>query len=193
LGLLFRNRATPTPDANTEMVIILTPTVLTDKRFADKEIVMPTPSEKDAYKKFDAQYEHEALPSWQPKMRPVEASDQASAEVFPVMQAYARMVQEKISKAITYPPEGMGNAMAGTVKLKLHILKDGSLDSAEVMESSGNDILDQDAMQAAKTAAPYDAFTMGMDQQDIIFTVPIVYNKTISEGQVPAGKVIASY
>ena len=51
--------------------------------------------------------------------------------------------------------------MAGTVKLKLHILKDGSLDSEEVMESSGSDILDQDAIQAAKSAAPYDAFSDG--------------------------------
>ncbi len=61
------------------------------------------------------------------------------------------------------------------------------------MESSGNDILDEDAMHAAKIAAPYDAFTTGMDQEDLVFTIPIVYNKVISGGQVPAEKVIASY
>ena len=83
--------------------------------------------------------------------------------------------------------------MAGTVKLKLHILKDGSLDSEEVVESSGNNILDQDAMQAAKTAAPYDAFSTGMDQEDIVFTIPIVYNRLIAGEQAPPEKVIASY
>jgi TonB family protein len=85
-------------------------------------------------------------------------------------------------------------ALAGTVKLKLHILKNGSLDSAEVMESSGNDILDQDAVQAAETAAPYGVFTTGMDREGIIFTIPIVYNNLISgSAQAPAEKVIASY
>jgi TonB family protein len=82
----------------------------------------------------------------------------------------------------------MNGALAGTVKLKLHILKDGSLDSAEIMESSGNDILDQGAVQAAKTAAPFDAFMTGMDQEDIIFTIPIVYHRMISGAQ-SSGKV----
>jgi pilus assembly protein CpaC len=193
LGALFRNRASPTPDANTEMVIILTPTVMTEKKFADKQIVMPTLSERDEYQKFDTKYEHEPLVSNWPaaKVTRVISNDQLEG-VVPATTAYARMVQEKISKAIVYPQQAMGDA-AGTVKLKLHILKDGSLDSEEVVASSGNDLLDQDAMQAARTAAPYDAFTMGMDQQDLIFTVPIVYNKLLARGQVPADKVIASY
>ena len=109
------------------------------------------------------------------------------------MTAYARMVQEKISRAITYPQADRETALGGTVKLKLHILKNGSLDSEEVMESSGTSILDHDAMKAAKTAAPYDAFTKGIDQEDLIFTIPIVYNKLMSQEQAPAEKVIASY
>ena len=44
LGALFRDRKTPSPDTNTEMVIILTPMVLTDKKFADSQVVMPTRS-----------------------------------------------------------------------------------------------------------------------------------------------------
>jgi len=189
LGALFRNRNTPTPDANTEMVIILTPTVLTDKKFADRQIVMPTPSENIANKEFNAKYEHEPLPSW-PAAKDVKDQSQDLPEV----TAYARMVQEKISRVITYPQEiGEGNSMAGTVKLKLHILRNGSLGSEEVLESSGDNILDQDAMQAAKTAAPFDAFMTGMDQEELVFTIPIVYNKLISGGQVPSEKVIASY
>jgi TonB family protein len=107
--------------------------------------------------------------------------------------AYERMVQEKISSAITFPPQAKSGEMSGTVRLKLHILKDGTLDSQEVIQSSGNDVLDQDAMQAAKTAAPYGAFTSGMDQQELTFTIPIIYNNIISAGKSPAEKVIASY
>ncbi len=194
VGLLFRNRRTPSPDTNTEMVIILTPMVLTDKKFADNQIVMPTPAERDSYREIASKYEHEPLGSTLPLAK-ITAQD--SSAVLPVMTAYARMVQEKISKAIVYPQEAEargGIALAGTVKLKLHILKDGSLDSEEVMESSGNNILDQDAMQAAKTAAPFDAFTTGMDQEAMVFTIPIVYNKLISgDAQASAEKVIASY
>ncbi len=190
VGALFRNRQTPSADSNTEMVIILTPTVMTDKKFAQKQLVMPTPAERDSWKEIDSKYEHEPLGSW--PLAKITAKD--SSTVLPVMTAYARMVQEKISKAIVYPHEDTGGiALAGTVKLKLYIHKDGSLDSEEVMESSGIDILDKDAMQAAKTAAPFDAFTTGMEQEDMVFTIPIVYNKLISEGQAPAEKVIASY
>ncbi len=194
VGLLFRNRQTPSPDSNTEMVIILTPTVVTDKKFAVNQLVMPTPSERESYKEIDSKYEHEPLSSSWPPSAKITVQD--SSAVLPVMTAYARMVQERISKSISYPQAAVGGggiAMAGTVKLKLHILKDGSLGSEEVIESSGNNILDQDAMQAAKTAAPFDAFMTGMDQEGMIFTIPIVYNKLISNGQAPADKVIASY
>jgi pilus assembly protein CpaC len=197
VGALFRNRQTPAPDTNTEMVIILTPTVLTDKKFADNQLVMPTPLERDSWKEISAKYEHEPLSSsWPVAKGPSVDVNKVQPEYLPVMTAYARMVQEKISKAISYPNAvGAGGvALAGTVKLKLRILKNGSLDSAEVMESSGNYILDQDAMQAAKTAAPFDAFTTGMDQEGIVFTIPIVYNNLIAgSAQAPAEKVIASY
>jgi len=191
VGGLFRDRNIP-GDANTEMVIVLTATVLTDKKIADKQLVMPTPADREAYKQFDAKYEHEPLPTW-PLPKVIPPAPVKNAEDFGAMTAYARMVQVKISKAISYPQAAMGQSLSGTVKLKLHILKDGSLDSEELMESSGNDILDQDALHAAKTAAPYDAFTTGIDQDDLIFTIPIVYNKLIAGSQAPAEKVIASY
>ena len=199
VGSLFRNRSTPSPDSNTEMVIILTPMVLTDKKFAYKQVVMPTPSERDSWEEINARYEHEPLLSSWPvtkEVTPVDfTKEEQPAADLPVMTAYARMVQERISKVISYPNAvGRGGSLAGTVKLKLHILKNGSLGSAEVMESSGNYILDQAAMQAAKTAAPYDVFMTGMDREGMIFTIPIIYNNLISGGaQAPSEKVIASY
>jgi len=62
-----------------------------------------------------------------------------------------------------------------------------------VIESSGNNVLDQDALQAAKAAAPYDVFSSGISDNDLLFTIPIVYNKTIFQGSVSAEKVIAAY
>jgi TonB family protein len=209
VGALFRNRNTPSPDTNTEMVIILTPRVLTEKKFANSEVVMPTPSERDSWDQIDAKYEHQALSAATVPMatNTINATatipavnmqqEDLSTTVFPTdeLTAYARRVQEKISKAIAYPSQAKdGLALTGTVKLKLHILKDGSLDAEEVMQSSGNKVLDQNAMQAAKAAAPFDAFTMGMDQGGMIFTIPIVYNKLITQRHSPAAeKVTVSY
>jgi TonB family protein len=116
-----------------------------------------------------------------------------TTNALPALTNYARMVQEKISKSISYPSTAIGAALDGTVKLKLRILKDGSLGSAEVIESSGNVTLDEDAVQAARSASPYDAFTTGMNQQDLVFTVPIVYNKLVSASAASANKVIAAY
>jgi len=192
VGALFRNRQTPSPDTNTEMVIILTPTVLTDKKIANSQLVMPTPAENISYQEIDSKYNHEPLPAWPAVAKTAPVVVQAPVNRS-VMTSYARMVQEKISRSISYPPSSMGVAMAGTVKLKLHILKNGSLDSEVVTESSGNVVLDQDAIQAARAAAPFDAFAPGMEQQDLIFTIPIVYNRFISETPAPDNKVIASY
>jgi TonB family protein len=213
VGMLFRNRNQPA-DSNTEMVIILTPVVLTEKKIAEKQIVMPTPSERDAYNEMNAKYEHEPLPAWPVVVRPAEVVNPAPAvnpvpegpkpaptvvedndlqTALPEMTAYARMVQERISNAVIYPSEARAKALSGTVKVKLDILRDGTLSSAEVMKSSGEDILDQEAIQAAKTAAPYDAFTTGMKQKELIFTIPIVYNKLIPGAKASSEKVIASY
>ena len=190
LGAMFRNRKIP-GDSSTEMVIILTPSVLTDKKFAEKQLVMPTPQEKFASREIASKYEHETIHSAWPPAKIMSAD---TSTILPVMTAYARTVQERISSAISVPQSLTADtSLSGTVKLKLHILKTGSLDSVEIMQSSGNDVLDQDAIQAARTAAPYDAFSNGMDQEGIVFTVPIVYNKLISQDQVPAERIIDTY
>ena len=192
LGALFRNKSTPSADTNTEMVIILTPIVLTDKKFADKQVVMPTPLERDGWKEIDAKYEKEALPPW-PAPKPAVAPLPGPQGLQPATIAYARQVQEKISRTIMYPPEAIQNSWAGTVKLKLWILRNGALASQEVVQSSGQDVFDKDAVHAAQTASPYGAFTAEMHQEDLIVTIPIVYNKVAAGNRSLAGKVIASY
>ena len=186
LGALWRNRQNPSPDSNTEMVIIVTPMVLADKKFADKQLVMPTPAERQSWQEIDAKYEHE--PIGNKGMAP-----DNSATPLSEMTIYARLIQEKISKMITYPQEAMQNYWTGTVKLRLRILRNGTLASGEVVQSSGHAVFDEDALRAAQMGAPYDAFTAGMNQDELVFMVPIVYNKVTEGGQSLPEKVIASY
>jgi len=186
VGGLFRNRQNPSPDTNTEMVIILTPMVLADKKFADKQLVMPTPAERQGWQEVDSKYEHESINAPQVVTPMVSSAivPLATPSIMPsAITSYARMVQERISRKITYPYQAMQNYWTGTVKLQLRILRNGTLASEEVTQSSGHIVFDEDAIHAAKMAAPYDMFRAGMNQQELIFTIPIVYNKAAQTGK----------
>lgn len=105
---------------------------------------------------------------------------------------YVRAVQMKISQAINYPKAALHNNWEGTVKLRLRILKDGSLANAEVANTSGHEIFDQDALQTAKRIAPYDAFMTGMNDPDITISLPIVYSR-VTAAQPDTQAVVAAY
>ena len=90
---------------------------------------------------------------------------------------YVFSVQKKISEAISYPYEAVKNGWAGTVKLTLKILKDGSLEEVTVKESSGHNIFDTDAVNTAEILAPYAAFPPEMELNEITVTIPIVYSQ----------------
>ena len=181
VGLLFRNK-TLTPNDDTEMVIIFTPTILKSKKYATRQTVMPTKGLRGMASEIDSHYETE--PTEKFRTPSTEAMNQKTPQaplLVPMMMdpvpSYVQQVQQKISQAVSYPAEAMGNQWQGTVKLRLHILSDGTLLEAKVMESSGHDIFDQDAVNTAKTAVPYPAFDSRMNQSDIMITVPIVYSQ----------------
>ncbi len=103
------------------------------------------------------------------------AADPLTPEPIATVQKYMQDIQVKISQNISYPYEALKNKWQGTVKLRLHILKDGTLVSANVVQSSGKQAFDDDAQNAAKIAAPYAAFSKDMQASDLNVTIPIVY------------------
>ncbi len=96
-------------------------------------------------------------------------------EPIATVQKYMQDIQVKISQNIAYPYEALKNRWQGTVKLRLRILKDGTLVSANVVSSSGQQAFDDDALNAAKIAAPYAPFSPDMQVTDLNVTIPIVY------------------
>lgn len=102
----------------------------------------------------------------------------STAMVDSAVSPYVRSVQMKISQAITYPYEALQKKWQGTVKLKLRILKDGSLAEASVLESSGHPVFDQDALNTAKIVAPYQSFSPDVKSDSLTLTLPIVYSQT---------------
>jgi len=157
VGLLFRSNSTPTPNQETELVISLTPTILKDMMSSDKnetKISSSKISEKTSNQISSASPENQIISA-----------------------GYAQALQEKISSAINYPYEAKENGWEGTVKLGLHILKDGTLANVTVKESSGHTIFDEDAVNTAKILAPYPSFSSDMKGEDVMVVVPIVYSQ----------------
>jgi TonB family protein len=157
VGLLFRSNSTPTPDQETELVISLTPTILKDMMSSAKieaRVQAPENSRKTSN-----------VDSFPPQEKQI------------ISAGYAQALQMKISSAINYPYEAKENGWEGTVKLGLHILKDGTLANVTVKESSGHTIFDEDAVNTAKILAPYPTFPSDMTGEDVVVVVPIVYSQ----------------
>ena len=157
VGLLFRNNSTPTPNQDTELVISLTPTIL-------KDIMSVNKAETKV-----------RIPENPIKMSSVNLASGQEKQL--ISADYAQALQAKILSAINYPYEAKENGWDGTVKLALHILKDGTLANVSVKESSGHSIFDEDAVNTAKILAPYPPFSSDMTGEDVHVVVPIVYSQ----------------
>jgi len=163
-GLLFRNSSNPVPQQDEELVIALTPHILTRNG---------QPIEKGVSKS-------ENQTNTQQMVRSRRFSYQRPAPYYmgipKEMTGYVHDVQQKISQAISYPLEAQRHGWEGTVKVGLLILNDGTLAFALVKESSGRDVFDEIAISTTKQLAPFTAFPSDTDLQELNVTIPIVYS-----------------
>ena len=193
VGVLFRKTSTPTPDLDQELVISLTPTILIPEVPAQEqqtalapipvaevetveEAVPATVTEEGTPVVAEAEQEQVESEEFLASASPASISS-ANYEGIPTnMVDYVKSIQQKISRSIVYPVEAEEQGLEGTVKLGMLILNDGTLAFAMVKESSGVDIIDQYALNTAKSSAPYDSFPTDTDLKELNITIPIVYN-----------------
>ena len=90
---------------------------------------------------------------------------------------YAKGVQEKIAKKISFPFQAKEEGWEGTVILSLTILSDGSLSDVEIKESSGYNIFDNDAVNTAEIVSPFAPFPVEMEMDEITVSVPVIYSQ----------------
>jgi pilus assembly protein CpaC len=166
LGELFKSKNFS--DNQTELVISLTPTII-----------------KSEEKKPSAAMDKvaAAVKAATPKStEPVELINEEPAlvmkELPEYLADYTRMIQSKISQAATYPEEARQLGWEGTVRLSLRVLPDGTLSVVKVKQSSGYEIFDDNAIEAAKKSAPFPAFPLELRAREITIEVPVVYNLT---------------
>ncbi|MFH0762552.1 MAG: TonB family protein [Candidatus Omnitrophota bacterium] len=155
LGALFRKKVSRTGGGSgergdVELFITLTPTIINQEEGLAQE------EEKDS-----------ALG---------EVVDTNINVVVPeALSGYASVIQRRILEQLAYPPAAKDAGFRGTVKLKLHLSYNGELLDAEIKDSSGYNILDENAIAAAKGIVSYPPFPPAIDSQDIWVEIPVVY------------------
>jgi len=163
VGALFRSRDKPVADTDIELVISITPNILTqdedEAKMDEKQLAADVQQSPDM--ETTSKSKSKALPHY--------------LGIPKEMEEYVRTIQEKMSQTMSYPPEAKQFGWEGTVKLGMLILNDGTLAFALVKESSGYDIFDEYALNTAKNSAPYSGFPSDTDLQELSVTIPIVY------------------
>ncbi len=153
LGALFRYKGQTAPNKGSEIVISLTPRILTKKHRNNRGRGHKLINNKVSLKNYKHYYR--GIPH--------------------AMVSYVNKIKNEISQAIVYPQKAWEKGWEGEVDLDMHILSDGTLAFALVEKSSGHDIFDENALRTAKNMAPFDKFPPNVNLQEIDITVPIVY------------------
>lgn len=72
--------------------------------------------------------------------------------------SYARAIKERIATQWKYPPEARSTLTEGKLKVLFTLTKTGDMSRIQITESSGSDMLDQEATRAVRAASPYPPF-----------------------------------
>jgi periplasmic protein TonB len=91
--------------------------------------------------------------------------------------SYFSRVKQQIQRVWIYPPQTTKNPMGGELSLKFEISKDGNLLSLRLINTSGSNILDANAIKAVREAAPYYPFPRTIPKEKLSILATFVYNK----------------
>lgn len=73
----------------------------------------------------------------------------------PEWSEYLGVVMERIKKRFRYPPEEITRGRSGALEIKFGIKRNGELEFVEIRRKSGSDVLDGNAIEAIRQAAPF--------------------------------------
>ena len=86
--------------------------------------------------------------------------------------SYFARIKRQIELVWDYPDEAERRGIIGQLTLRFQISRDGNLMNVRLINGSGYNILDEAALQAVKSAAPYYPFPVTIDRE----TLPILAN-----------------
>jgi len=104
--------------------------------------------------------------------------DSSFSDNYNTSNAYLEMVRLRIESRKSYPAQARAAFREGRVVLSFTITTDGGVRSLEVRKSSNTKVLDEAALQAVRSAAPFPAPPRHLFKGDIPLEVSIVFELT---------------
>jgi protein TonB len=90
--------------------------------------------------------------------------------------AYARKLYQVVGRQRRYPASAARFGMEGTARIQLTLRRDGSVVSAQLMRSSGHEVLDAEALRMVEAAAPFAPLPEGHPHLSAVFLVPVDFS-----------------
>jgi len=90
--------------------------------------------------------------------------------------SYFSRIKQQIQRVWVYPSQGIKRTLSGELTLKFEISKDGNLLSLRLINSSGSNILDANAIKAVRGAAPYYPFPITITKKKLSILATFVYS-----------------
>lgn len=90
--------------------------------------------------------------------------------------SYFARIKRQIELAWDYPNEAQRKGITGELTLRFQISRDGNLMNVRLINSSGYNILDEAALQAVKSAAPYYPFPVTIDKEALPILASFIYS-----------------
>ena len=90
--------------------------------------------------------------------------------------SYFSRIKQQIQRVWVYPSQGIKRTLSGELTLKFEISKDGNLLSLRLINSSGSNILDANAVKAVRGAAPYYPFPITITKKKLSILATFIYN-----------------
>ena len=94
--------------------------------------------------------------------------------------SYFARIKHQIERVWTYPDEAAKRGVSGRLTLRFQISKDGNLMNVSLVDRSGYNILDEAALQAVKTAAPYYPFPVTIDRDKLSILATFIYTPSVN-------------
>jgi len=91
---------------------------------------------------------------------------------------YQDSVKQKIQEARRYPRWALRLGREGAVRISFNLLSSGEIKDIRLLESSGMDGLDTEAMDAVKRASPFLPFPSDFKVYEVLIEVDIVFRIT---------------
>ena len=104
--------------------------------------------------------------------------------------AYERACWEKIERIgkLNYPDAARGKDLSGSLRIAVGINQDGSVYSVRILQSSGEQVLDQAAMHIVRLAAPFAPLPVALSQQVDVLVITGVWDWRFLDNGKPSAR-----